>query len=339
MRSVFKKEFIMPAKDLHEALGPIASLFEDPGIMEIMVDGPERVTIETNGRIESTGIRFKSNAEVKQIIESVLEVAGVEMEDNKTIYEVRLTDNSRMVAILFPTAIDGHSVVFRKWMSQQITWEKLLEYHAVSPEVRELFQSAIRAHVGILIAGGTSSGKTTIANRVIELIPPDERIVVAEDLHQYQFAHPRAVLLEAQRTPNMTMHDLLTAASKMRPDWLVVGELEGAEAMRAMQLFSTGYSGLTTIHANNAEQALTRLETMCIMANLGLTLDDIRQIIVSGLRLIAHQERLPNGRRKMVQLVELKGLENGRYMLQPLIRYNAKQDTFEMSGMKPGWVI
>jgi pilus assembly protein CpaF len=329
----------MPAKDLHKALGPIASLFEDPEVMAVMVDGPERVTMEKNGKIESTGIRFKTNDEVKAVIEAVLGTANVEMEDDKTIYEIRLSGNSRMTAVLSPTAIDGHFILFRKWMSHQITWEELFEYNAITPQARDLIRGAIHARVGILIAGGTNSGKTTFANRVIELIPPDERIIAVEESHQYQFTHPRAVFLEAQGTPNLTINELLTAASKMRPDWLVVGELEGAEAMRVMQLFSTGYSGLTTIHANHAENALTRLETLCLMANLGLGLEHIRGMIASALQLVMYQERLPNGNRKVVQLLELKGLEENRYILQPLMRYNTEQDSFEMIAVKPSWNI
>jgi pilus assembly protein CpaF len=327
----------MPAKDLHKALGPIASLFEDPEVVAVMVDGLERVTMEKNGKIESTGIHFKTNDEVKAVIEAVLGTVNVEMEDDKTIYEIRLSDNSRMTAVLSPTTIDGHSIIFRKWMSRQITWEELFEYNAITPQARDLIQGAIHARVGILIAGGTNSGKTTFANRVIELIPPDERIVAVEESHLYQFTHPRAVFLEAQGTHNLTMNNLLTTASKMRPDWLVVGELEGAEAMRAIQLFSTGYSGLTTIHANHAENALTRLETLCLMANLSLGLENIRGMIASALQLVMYQERLPDGNRKVTQISELRGLENGRYVLQPLVRYNAGNDKFEMLGNKPGW--
>jgi Flp pilus assembly CpaF family ATPase len=327
----------MSTKKLQKALGPIAKLFEDPQVMEITIDGTQRVTVEKRGKIEDSGLRFKTNDEVKAIIEETLKSVGVEIEDGKTVYEVRLTDNSRMIAILAPTAIDGHCVTFRKWATNQITWEKLFEYNAATPEMRDLIQSAINSRVGILIAGVTGSVKTTVANRVAELIPADERVIVVEDSHQYQIEHPRAIFLEAKGTPNMTMNDVIIAGSKMRPDWLVVGELEGAESMRAMQTFSVGYSGITTMHATSAENALTRLETMCLMANLGLGMEDIRQIIVSGLRLIAYQERLPNGQRKVTQIVELKGLEDGRYILQPLMRYNPETDEFESTGVKASW--
>ena len=328
----------MSTKNLHKALGPLAPLFEDPEVMMVMVDGLERVTIEKHGTIEDTGVHFNSNDEVKEAVEAVLEVMGVELEDDKTIYDVRLSDNSRMIAILSPTAINGHSVVFRKWMSRQITWEKLLEYKSVSPEMLALIQSALKAHISILVAGGTASGKTTLANRIIELIPPEERIVAVEQVHEFQFTHPRAVFLEADEAMHAKMNDLLTAGSKLRPDWLAVGELLGAEAMRTMQIFSNGHTGITTIHATGIENALTRLEALCLMANLGLGLDDIRQMIASALRLVLYQECLePKGKRKITQISELRGLENGRYVLQPLARYNPETDAFEATGAKPGW--
>jgi len=319
------------------ALDILNPLLEDPDVMEIMIDGPERVSMEKGSRIQDTDIRFGSNEEVKAIIEEVLGMTGAQLEEGKTLYDVRLSDNSRMMAILSPTSINGHSVIFRKWMKKQITWENLFEYKSLTPEVRDLIQSAINTHTSILVAGGTNSGKTTIANRIVELIPPEERVVAVEQTHELQFKHPRSVYLEAEGNVSVDFNDLLTAGSKMRPDWLIIGELHGAETLHAMQIMGNGHSAISTIHATSAEDALARLETLCLMANLGLGLDDIRQIIASALRLILYQERLPNRRRKIIQAVELKGLEDGRYILQPLMRYNTETETFEMTGIKPGW--
>jgi len=327
----------MPTKSKKSALEVLSPLLDDPDILEIMIDGPDRVSVEKGGRIEDTDVRFGSNEEVRQVVEEVLAMAGQKIEEGKTLYDVRLSDNSRMMAILSPTSIKGHSVVFRKWMTKQITWEKLFEYKSVSPEVRDLIQSAIRARVSILVAGGTASGKTTFANRIVELIPSEERVVAVEQTHEFQFDHPRSVFLEADGNIDVAMNDLLTAGSKMRPDWLVIGELHGVETLHAMQIMGNGHSAISTIHATSAENALARLETLCLMANLGLGLDDIRQIIAAALRLIIHQERLSNGRRKIVQMVELKGLEDGRYILQPLMRYEPEKDAFEVTGAKPGW--
>ena len=315
----------------------LAPLLEDGEITEIMIDGTERITVEKRGKIEDTGLRFKSDDEVKAVIRESLKMAGTDLEADKTVYDVRLSDNSRMMAILSPTSIHGHTVIFRKWMRRQITWEELLEYNSLSPEALDLIKSALQAHASILVAGGTASGKTTIANRIAELIPPEERVVAVEKTHELQFNHPRGVFLEAGGTIPVPMNDLLTAGSKLRPDWLVIGELRGAEALRALQLMGNGHCAISTMHATSAENALTRLEAMCLMANLGLGLDDIREIIASALRLILYQEHLPNGKRKIVQMVELRGLENGRYVLQPLMRYNADEETFEMIDVKPGW--
>jgi len=328
----------MSQKELTQALGPLAKLFEDPEILTVMVDGPERITVEKAGKIEETGLSFKSNAEIKAAVASVLKVMGVELDETKTIYDVRLTDNSRMMAILSPTAIGGHSVIFRKWLTRQVTWEKIIEYQSISAEGRDLIQSALHAHVNILVAGGTASGKTTLANRIIELLPPTERIVAVEQTHEFQFEHPRAVFLEADATLQAGMNDLLMAGSRLRPDWLVVGELLGPEVMRTMQIFGNGHTGLTTIHATGVENALTRLEAMCLMANLGLGLEDIREMIASALRLVVYLECLvPNGKRKVTQISELRGLQDGRYLLQPLMRYNHETGSFELTGAKPSW--
>jgi len=327
----------MATKKKQNAFALIMPLLEDGEVTEIMIDGTQRITIEKRGKIEDTGLRFNSDDEVKAVIQESLKMAGTDLEEGKTLYDIRLGDNSRMIAILSPTSIQGHSVIFRKWMKTPISWDNLLEYNAISPEGRDLIQRSLNAHVSILVIGGTGSGKTTIVNRIAELIPSDERVVVVEQAHELQFVHPRSIFLEAGATIAVTLNDLLTAGSKMRPDWLVIGDLNGAEALRAVQLMGNGHNAITTMHATSAENALTRLEAMCLMANLGLGLDEIRQAIVSALRLIVYQERLPNGQRKILQMVELHGLEDGRYILQPLMRYHAENETFEMTGVKPSW--
>jgi pilus assembly protein CpaF len=315
----------------------IEPLLEDPENTEIMIDGTERITVEKRGKIEDTGLRFKTDDEVKAVIQESLKMAGVEMEEDKTIYDVRLGDNSRMIAVLAPTSINGHNVIFRKWMKRKVTWEKLFEYNSISAEARDLIQGALQAHVSVLVTGGTGSGKTTIANRIVELIPSDERVVCVEQAHELQFDHPRSIFLEASGAIAIPINDLLTAGSKMRPDWLVIGELHVSEALRALQIMGNGHSAISTMHATSAENALARLETMCLTVNLGLGLEEIRQIIASALGLILYQERLPDGRRKVIQIVELKGIDNGRYILQPLMRYDPEKDTFEMTRVKPGW--
>lgn len=327
----------MPTKKKQKTFALIMPLLEDPEVTEIMIDGIERITIEKRGKFEDTNLRFSSDDDIKALVSEALKMAGTELEEDKTVYDVRFDDNSRMIAVLSPTSIHGHSVIFRKWMRNQISWQELLEYKCIPTEARDLIQKALDGHASILVAGGTASGKTTLTNRIVELIPPEERVVTVEQTHEFQFDHPRAVFLEAGGTIPVPMNDLLTAGSKLRPDWMVIGELRGAESLRAMQLMGNGHCAISTMHATSTENALTRLEAMCLMANLGLGLDDIREIIASALRLILYQEYLPTGQRKVVQMMELNGLENGHYILKPLMRYHPEQDSFEMTGVKPGW--
>jgi pilus assembly protein CpaF len=218
-----------------------------------------------------------------------------------------------------------------------LTWEKLLEYRSVSPEMRDLIQSSVDASVNILVAGGTASGKTTLANRIVDMVAPEKRIVSVERSHEFRFTHKRAVYLEAGGDSNISMKDLLDAASKLRPDLLVAGELHDNFVIPTLQVFANGHFGLATMHATSAENALSRMETMCLMNNPGLGLENIRELIASAFQLLSYQELLPSGRRKVTKLVELCGIQDGRYVLQPLMRYNPEQDTFDVTGVKPSW--
>jgi len=328
----------MNEKELLTALGPLALLYSDPAVLEIMVDTPDRALVERGGRLEDAGIRFDSPEALRAVIDATLALAGVELAPGQTISDVRLTDGARMQVVLPPTAPHGPCLVIRKLTIPLITWDKIIEFGAITPEALDFLRSAVCAHVNILIAGGPASGKTTIANRLAECLPPEERMVVVESVHEMQIDHLRAVFLEAAGPAELTMTDLLSAASKMRPDYIIIGELNGAEAMRALELMRTGHSALTNTHANSPEDALTRLETMCLMANLGLGLGEIRALIASALQLIVVQLRLPDGRRRRVMhIVELRGLEDSRYVLQPLFRYDPASDKLEPTGAKPSW--
>jgi pilus assembly protein CpaF len=222
-------------------------------------------------------------------------------------------------------------------LSSVVTWDNLLKWGSVTQEAYEFLQSAIRANATLLIAGGTNSGKTTLASRVAELVPPDKRLVVVEAVHEMQVQHPRCLYLEAGGPANVPFADLIEAASRMRPDWLVLGEVWGPEALRATQIMSRGHTGLMNTHADSTEDALTKLEAMCLMANMGLGLAEIRRQIASALRLIVYHERLPSGRRKITQITELRGLENDRCVLVPLFRYNAEKDTLERTSARASW--
>ena len=327
----------MNEKDLLAALGPLAPLYSDPAILEIMVDAPDRVLVERHGKLEDAGLQFDSPEALRAVIDAALALGSGELAPGQTVGDVRLTDTARMVAVLPPTALHGPCLVIRKFSTAVLTWDLIIELGSITHEALDFLQNAVRAHVNILIAGGTASGKTTIANRLAESLPAEERLVVVESVHELQIRHPRAVFLEAAGPPGPTMSELLTTASIMRPDYMAIGELHGPEAMRALELMSRGHSAMTTTHANSPEDALTRLETMCLMANLGLGLGEIRALIASALQLIVSPQRLPDGRRRIMQIVELRGLENDRYVLQPLFRHDLAADRLEPTGARPGW--
>lgn len=328
----------MVTQSILTALGPLASLYKDPNVTEIMVDSPERVIYERRGKIEDAAIRFDPPETLRALIDNLLATAGVSLSPGETVQDFRFPDNlARALVVLPPTALTGPYLVIRKTIFAQVTWELLYKYGAMNQEVHDLLKAAILARANIMVAGGTASGKTTILNRLAEIIPPEERVVIVEAAHEFQINHPRAVYLEAHAT-GMAMKDLLEAATMMRPDRLVISELRGSEALHVLEICNRGHDGgMTTIHSLGIEDTLTRLETMCLMANMGLGLDEIRAMIAAAFQLILYQKRLPDGKRRIIDIGELCGIQDERYILQPLMRYYPENDRMELTGIKPSW--
>ena len=328
----------MNENSLLTALGPLAGLYTSPDVQAIMVDAPERILIDRRNQEAPTpsGITFPSAEALSAAVAAILSAAGVKLAAGQTVVDTRLPDSSRLLVILPPTAVHGPAMTIIKMPAHSMTWELLIQYGSINREAMDLLKRAVLARRNILVAGGHSSGKTTIMNLICEFVPPHKRIIVVQTDYDLQVRHPNTVFLAAGENDGPALSDLITAASKMRGDWLAVGELFGPEAMRVMEIFSRGHYGATTLHANSPEDALTRLETMCLKANLGLGLGEIRSLIASALHLIVHHERLPDGKRKIIQIVELRGLENGRYLLQPLFRYNPETQSLETAA-NPAW--
>lgn len=321
-----------------QALGPLVALYNDPEVTEIMVDAYDRVIVDRKGKLGDAGVKFDSSEALREVIDSIMVLGGVTLRPEQTSGHIRFPDASRCLAVIPPTAVDGPYLVIRKTHAGQFGMDQLLEWGSVTLEEYAVLKSAIRNRLNILIAGGTGSGKTTFANVLTDDFPGDERVVVVESVYELQPRIGRFVRLAADSSPDHSMADLVGLAAKMRPDRLIVGELHGPEAMSVLNIFNMGHDGsLTVIHSNGPEDALTRLESMCLMANLGLGLSEIRNLIASALQLITYQKLLPDGSRKLMHIVELCGLENGRYVLQPLFRYNPETNTIDSTGGKPSW--
>jgi pilus assembly protein CpaF len=272
------------------------------------------------------------------VIDAVLALDGVALGPGQTAAEIRLPDNSRFLGLIPPTAADGPCLVIRKFFKSPMTMERLYELSAITPDEHALLKSAIQARVNIIVAGDTGSGKTTFLNLFTGDIPAEERVVTVEETLELQPRAVRVVRLATENTSGMTFTELINISARTRPDRLVFGEMRGPEVMRMLQIMSVGHDGaLSTIHATGPEDALARMESFCLMANLGLGLSEIRALISSTIGLIVFLQRQPNGVRKVAAITEVRGQENDRYVLQPLFRYNPVTEAHEATGVKPGW--
>lgn len=327
----------MNEEKLTQALGPLAEAYLDDTVQEIMADGPDKIYIERKTELEDLVVSFGSKQAMYDTIAAVAEAVGAKLEEGATTIDLRLPDTSRFRAVLPPTAVDGPYIFIDKpFLGVQLTWEKLLEFNSVSQDVIDIIDSALQANASILISGGTNSGKTTLLNMVAGKLPGDKRIVAVEDIHFLRIPNHRAVYLEANAS-EASMSDLIETGSRMFPHCLVVNELNGSEVFTFLQKLNGGYFGMGSMHAESVLDALTRLEAMGLMANQGLSLRDVRRMIASGFKLALQIQHLPDGKRKVVEMVEIQGLENDRYQLQPLLRFNLEKYEFEKVAVKPSW--
>jgi pilus assembly protein CpaF len=337
MLGKLRKEFVMDRKKLNTALGPLAELYQDETVLSVIVDGPNQVYFERENELHDSEINFKTSDALSQLINDVLALAGVTLTPDSPSADVRLPDMARFLATMPPTAVNGPFLVIRKpFLGTRLTWEDVLRFGAVNQEIIDLIQSALDTKKNILVSGGTASGKTTMLNLIAGRLPESERIIGVEEIHSLMIDHPRAVYLESQAA-GVPMQALIETASRMRPDWLMINELRGPESLTALQILNSGHSGMVSLHAENTADALNRLETMCLSANLGLGLQDIQRMISSAFQLILYMEYLPFGKRRVTEVVEMQGLENNRYLLQPLMAYDQETDSFEPTKINPTW--
>lgn len=323
-------------------LGPLEVLLADPTISDILVNGHQQVYVERFGQLELVDVRFSDNKHLMRIIDKIVSRIGRRIDESSPMVDARLPDGSRVNAIIPPLAIDGPVLSIRRFSAVPLKMDDLVDrYKSLTPEMAQLLEGLIKAKVNMLVSGGTGSGKTTLLNILSGYIPRAERIVTIEDAAELQLQQPHVVRLET-RPPNIegrgevTQRSLLINALRMRPDRIVVGEVRGAEAVDMLQAMNTGHEGsLTTIHANTPRDALARIENMIGMAGFNLPQKAARQQIASAITAIVQVSRLTDGRRKMISLQELTGMEGEIITMQEIFSY--KQTGVDAEGKVTGY--
>ena len=308
-------------------LGPLELLLKEPTISEIMINGPKNVFIESGGKLEKTSVTFRDDKHLMQIIDRIVSKVGRRVDEVCPMVDARLPDGSRVNAIIPPLALDGPSVTIRRFGSNPLKLEDLLNYKSMTPEMVMLLEGAMKAHLNIIISGGTGSGKTTLLNTLSSFIDNKDRIVTIEDAAELQLQQQHIVRLET-RPPNIegkgriTATDLVRNCLRMRPDRIIIGECRGPETLDMLQAMNTGHDGsLTTCHANTPRDAIARLETMIMMAGFDMPIRAMRQQISSAVNLIVQVNRLSGGPRKVTAITEIMGMEQDTIVMQDIFKY------------------
>jgi pilus assembly protein CpaF len=316
-------------------LGPLEPLLRDETLTEVMVNGPQQVYIERDGKLELTNVTFQNDEHVMKIIQRIIAPIGRRVDESSPMVDARLADGSRVNAIIPPLSLVGPVITIRKFAATPYTVDDLVRFGTATPEMFEFLEACVKARLNIFVSGGTGSGKTTMLNILSSFIPDDERIVTIEDAAELQLRQEHVVTLEA-RPSNIEgkgaipIRELVRNALRMRPDRIIVGECRSAEALDMLQAMNTGHDGsMSTGHANTPRDMLSRLETMVLMAGMDLPLRAIREQISSAVDLIVHQNRLKDGTRKITNITEVQGMEGEVIVMQDVF-------VFEQTGFNEG---
>ena len=307
--------------------GPLDPLLSDAEITEIMCNNFDEIWVERDGQLHQTGAAFGDELQYRHVIDKIVGGVGRRIDESSPMVDARLPDGSRVNAILPPLAIHGPVLTIRKFAKDPFTVKDLINFGTFSLDLSVVAEACVRGKLNILVSGGTGTGKTTNLNVLSSFIPDGERIITIEDAAELQLQQPHTVSLEA-RPPNaegageVRIRDLVRNALRMRPDRIIVGEVRGAEALDMLQAMNTGHEGsMTTVHANSPRDALSRLETMVLMAGFELPVKAIREQISSAINLIIHLDRLSDGRRQVTAVTEIQGMEGETILLQDLFKY------------------
>jgi len=315
---------------LHETLGlgPLEPLLHDMDISDILVNGPGSVYIEKFGKLEKTNTVFRNDAHLMQIIDRIISKVGRRIDEASPYVDARLPDGSRVNAIIPPIALDGPAISIRRFGKEYLKMSDLLSLGSLSPQAAEVLQGAVKSRINIIISGGTGSGKTTMLNVLSDSIPSRERVVTIEDSAELHLKQDHVVRLET-RPPNIegrgevTQRNLVRNALRMRPDRIIVGEVRGGEALDMLQAMNTGHDGsVSTVHSNSPRDALSRLETMVMMAGMDLPQRAIREQIASAISIVIQLARLSDGARKVIGVTEIVGMEGDIIAMQEIFHYS-----------------
>lgn len=327
-----RRQLAIDVYDEMFGFGPLEALLRDPSISDILVNTYKQVYVERHGQLELTDVTFYDDAHLMKVIEKIVSRVGRRIDESSPMVDARLPDGSRVNAIIPPSAIDGPLMSIRRFAVNPLKMDDLVRYQSLTPPMAELLDALARAKVNVLVSGGTGSSKTTLLNILSGFIPPNERIVTIEDAAELQMQQPHVLRLET-RPPNIegkgeiTQRTLVRNALRMRPDRIILGEVRGAEALDMLNAMNTGHEGsLATIHANTPRDALTRLENMISVAGLSLPPKTMRQQIASAISVVVQAARLTDGKRKIISISELTGMEGDIINMQEIF-------TFKRTGM------
>ncbi|HSU69762.1 MAG TPA: CpaF family protein [Tepidisphaeraceae bacterium] len=344
-----KQQLLREVMDEIFGLGPVEEFLRDPTVSDVLVNGSQQIYIERQGRLEKTTAAFRDDAQLIAVIQRIAASVGRRIDESSPMLDARLADGSRVNAIIPPLALDGPAMSIRRFGTVPITVAKLTELEALTDEMALFLEACVRCKINVLISGGTGSGKTTLLNVLSRWIPEGERVVTIEDAAELQLQREHVVRLET-RPPSIegkgevTQRDLLRNTLRMRPDRIVIGEVRGAETLDMLQAMNTGHEGsMTTVHANTPRDALRRIENMVSMAGMNFPVTAIRQQTAAALELLVQLGRLPGGKRKVLAVTEVTGMEGEAVCMQELFAFRqmgvdasgSTRGQFEACGVRP----